>query len=88
MSILWHVPKSVVKTEVKTDAESESVSIVLAAIALFLGIILVTSMVYTFTESSMKINSTCRDKIVGFEQRGMYTSPEQFKLALSYCGTT
>lgn len=84
MSILWHVPKSVVKT----DAKSEAVSIVLGSLALFLAIILVTSMVYTFTESSMKISSTCRHKIVGFEQRGMYTSPEQFKLALSYCGTS
>jgi hypothetical protein len=88
MSILWHVPKSFVKTEAKTHAESESVSIVLAAIALFLGIILVTSMVYTFTESSMKISTTCRDKIAGFEQRGMNTSSEQFKLVISYCGTS
>jgi hypothetical protein len=29
--------------------------------------------------------STCRDKIIGFGQHGMYGSPEQFKLALSYC---
>jgi len=33
MSILWHVPKSVVKT----DAEPKAVSIVLASVALFLG---------------------------------------------------
>jgi hypothetical protein len=29
--------------------------------------------------------TACRDKIIGFEQLGMYSSPEQFKLALSYC---
>jgi len=40
-----------------------------------------------FTDNTMKKYSTCRDKIVGFEQRGMYTSPEHFKLAFSYCGT-
>ena len=88
MSILWHVPKSVPKPPVKTDAESETVSIVLASLALFLGIILVTSMVYTFMESSTNVIAGCKDKIIGFSQRGMYTSPEQFKLALSYCGTS
>lgn len=40
-----------------------------------------------YIESSMQAYSTCRDKIVGFEQSGMDTSPGQFKLALSYCGT-
>lgn len=40
-----------------------------------------------YIESSMKAYSTCRDKIVGFEQSGMDTSPGQFKLALSHCGT-
>jgi hypothetical protein len=29
--------------------------------------------------------SSCRDKITGFGQNGMYSSPEQFKLALTYC---
>ena len=37
-----------------------------------------------FTDSSMKVYSTCREKIVGYEQRGLYTGAEQFKLALSY----
>ena len=41
-----------------------------------------------FTEGSMKSYSACREKIIGYEQRGLYTSPEQFKLALSYCGPT
>jgi hypothetical protein len=29
--------------------------------------------------------SDCRQTILGFEQRGFYTSQEQFKTALSYC---
>ena len=41
-----------------------------------------------FTEGAMKSYSACKEKIVGFEQTGLYTSPEQFKLALSYCGPT
>ena len=84
MSLLWHVPKAVLEGK---RAEPTTASILLISVAIFLAIILVIHMAYMFTESSMKINSTCRDKIVGFEQRGMYTSPEQFKLALSYCGT-
>jgi len=31
--------------------------------------------------------SACRDKIIGFEQRGFYESPEQFNLELSFCDT-
>jgi hypothetical protein len=38
-----------------------------------------------YTESTMKQYSACRDKIIGYEQSGIYTSPDQFKLALSYC---
>jgi hypothetical protein len=33
----------------------------------------------------MKQYSACRDKIIGFEQRGMYASPGEFRLALSFC---
>jgi hypothetical protein len=67
--------------------EQKTSSILLISVAIFLTIILVTHMGVVFTENTMKQDSTCRNKIVGFEQRGMYTSPEQFKLALSYCGT-
>jgi hypothetical protein len=37
------------------------------------------------TEGTMKQYSACRDKIIGFEQRGMYASPGEFRLALSFC---
>jgi hypothetical protein len=39
----------------------------------------------SYTEGMMKQYSTCRDKIVGYEQRGIYTSPEEFRLVLSFC---
>jgi hypothetical protein len=84
MSILSHIPKLVVKSKY---VEPTTSSILLISIAIFLAIILVTHMGVVFTDNTMKKDSTCRGKIVGFEQRGMYTSPEQFKLALSYCGT-
>ncbi len=84
MSILLHVQKPVVKS---THIESETVSILLISLAIFLAITLVTHMAYmaTFTEGSLKVSSSCKDKIAGFEQRGMYTSPDQFKLAMSHC---
>jgi hypothetical protein len=84
MSILWHVPKLVAKSE---RGEPTTISILLMSVAIFLAVILLLHMGVVFTENTMKKHFTCRDKIVGFEQRGMYTSPEQFKLALSYCAT-
>jgi hypothetical protein len=84
MSILWHVPKHIVKPKLVEPTIS---SIVLISVAIFLAIILVTHMGVVFTENTMKQDSTCRDKIVGFEQRGMYTSPAEFRLALSFCGS-
>jgi hypothetical protein len=82
MSILSHVPKLVVESR---PVEPITSSIVLISVAIFLALILVTYMGVVFTENAIKKDSTCRDKIVGFEQRGTYTSTEQFKLALSYC---
>jgi hypothetical protein len=84
MSILSHIPKLIVKSE---PGEPTTSSILLISVAIFLTIILVTHMGVVFTENTIMQDSTCRVKIVGFEQRGMYTSPEQFKLAMSYCGT-
>jgi hypothetical protein len=83
MSFLLHAPK---KTVVKPKhGEPTTASILLISVAIFLAIILVTHMSYMWMESSMNVSSGCKDKIIGFSQRGMYTSPEQFKLAMSYC---
>ncbi len=65
--------------------EPTTISILLISVAIFLAIILLTHMGVMFTDSSMKQYSTCRDKIIGFEQRGMYPSPGEFRLALSFC---
>jgi len=39
----------------------------------------------SYTEGTMKQYSACRDKVIGYEQSGMYTSPEEFSSALSFC---
>jgi hypothetical protein len=67
--------------------ERKTSSILVISVAITMAIILLMYVGILCTEGTMKQYSTCRDKIVGFEQRVMYTSPEQFKLALSYCGT-
>ena len=51
----------------------------LSSVALFIGFFLFVNIGMLLPETT--VNSTCRDKIVGFEQRGMYTNSGQFKLA-------
>jgi hypothetical protein len=60
-------------------------SILLISVAIALGIMLLMIAGISYTEAAMKQYSACRDKIIGYEQSGIYTSPDQFKLALSYC---
>jgi hypothetical protein len=55
--ILWHVPKSVIKSKL---GEPTTSSIVLISVAIFLAIILVTHMGVVFTENTMKQDSNCR----------------------------
>jgi hypothetical protein len=84
MSFLLHAPKKLAVKPIHAEPPT-TLYIVLVSVAIFLGIILVTNMVYTLVEGSMSVTSVCKDKIIEFSQHGMYSSPEQFKLALSYC---
>jgi len=87
MSILLHVPAPVKKLVAKSKhVEPTTSSIMLISVALFLAFVLLTNIGVLFPNTMNQYN-TCRDKIVGYDQSGIYTSPEQFKLALSYCGT-
>jgi hypothetical protein len=89
MSILLYAVRPVEKLEIGTKpAEPRTSSILLISVAINLSVVLLMYVGILFTEGSMKSYSTCREKIIGYEQRGVYTSPEQFKLALSYCGPT
>ena len=86
LSILLEVPKA--KTNLITKSkhgESKTSSILLISAAISIALILVVFVGLTYTDGMTGEISTCRDKIIGFEQHGMYGSPEQFKLALSYC---
>jgi hypothetical protein len=89
MSILLHAARPVEKLEIRTKpAEPRTSSILLISVAVILSVVLLMYVGILFTEGSMKSYSACREKIIGYEQRGIYTSTEQFKLALSYCGPT
>jgi len=88
MSILLHVPAPVKELVAKSKhIEPTTFSILLISVALFLAFTLLMSIGVLFPNTMNQYN-TCRNKIVGYEQSGFYTSSEQFKLALSYCGTS
>ena len=73
------------ETTKSKHGEPKTSSILLISAAITMAIILMMYAGLSFTEGMMKQYSACRDKIVGFEQRGMYTGPEQFRFALSFC---
>ena len=86
MSILLHAPRPE-KLEIKTKhTEPKTSSILLISVAIILSIVLLMYVGILFTEGSMNAYSTCRERIMGYSQEGMYSSAEQFKLALTYCG--
>ena len=86
LSILSEVPpaKTNLITKSKHD-ESKTSSILLISAAISVALILLVFVGLTYTDGTTGEYSNCRDKIIGFEQHGMYSSPEQFKLALSNC---
>jgi len=65
--------------------EPKTSTILLLSVAIMMAIILLMYGGISYTEGTMKQYSMCRDKIIGFEQHGMYPSAEEFKLALSFC---
>jgi hypothetical protein len=67
--------------------EPKTSSILLISVAIIMSIMLLMIAEISSTEAGMTEHSTCRDKIIGYEQRGLYTSPEEFRLALSFCGS-
>jgi len=88
MSILLHVSAPVKKLVAKSKhIEPTTFSILLISVALFLAFTLLMSIGVLFPNTMNQYN-TCRNKIVGYEQSGIYTNSEQFKQALSYCGTS
>ncbi len=74
-------PNEITKSK---HGEPKTSSILLISVAITMAIILLLFAGISYT-GMMKLYSTCRDKIIGYEQRGFYTSPEDFRLALSFC---
>jgi len=86
MSILLEAP--VKRTGLITKSmhvQPKTSLILLSSAAIVMAVVLLMYVGILYTEGIMKGYSDCRDKIIGFEQNGLYSSPEQFKLALSYC---
>lgn len=64
--------------------------VIMATSSIFLGAVLVTMLmgplIVTSTSGlTMDDISDCRKKIIESEQMGYYSSPDQFRLAESYC---
>jgi hypothetical protein len=77
-------PHEITKSKHK---EPKTSSILLISLAITIAIILLMYPGIWNSEGIMKQYFACRDKIIGFEQRGFYESPEQFRLSLSFCDT-
>ena len=75
------------ETTKSKHGEPKTSTILLLSVAIIMSIMLLMIAGISYTEAAMKECSACRDKIIGYEQRGVYTSPETFRLALSFCGS-
>jgi hypothetical protein len=73
------------ETTKSKHGEPKTSSILLLSVAITMAIILMMYAGLSFTEGMMEQYSACRDKIVGYEQHGIYTSPDEYRLALSFC---
>jgi hypothetical protein len=67
--------------------EPKTSTILLISVAIIMSLMLLMIAGISYREAAMKEYSACRDKIVGYEQSGVYTSPEAFRLALSFCSS-
>jgi hypothetical protein len=65
--------------------EPKTSTILLLSVAIIMSIMLLMFAGISYTEAGMKEYSACRDKIIGYEQSGVYASPEALRLALSFC---
>jgi hypothetical protein len=86
MSIILNTPGLRTKEITKSKhVEPKTSTILLLSVAIIMSIMFLMIVGILYTEAGMKQYSACRDKIVGYEQRGMFTGPEEFRSALSFC---
>jgi hypothetical protein len=74
--------KEITKSE---HGEPKTSSILLISVAITMAILLLMFTGLTYIEAGYEQYSICRDKIIGYEQSGLYKSTADFRLALSYC---
>jgi len=86
MSILLEAPVKRAGLITKSiHGEPKTSLILLISAAIVMAVVLLMYVGIVYTEGAIKGYSDCRDKIIGFEKNGLYSSSEQFKLALSSC---
>ncbi len=88
---LRHISETTSKPRT-TPSPRRDYFVIMATSSIFLGIVLITMLMVPImiTSSSgltMQDISDCRKKIIESEQMGYYSSPDQFRLAESYCYT-
>ena len=85
MSIILETPILWTKKVTKLKQREPKTSIILLiSLAISIAIILLPFEISN-TEAWLEQYSMCRDKIIGYEQMGLYKSSDDFRLVLSYC---
>jgi hypothetical protein len=82
LDTLLLISKGITKSKHK---EPKTSSILLISVTITMAIVLLMYAGLSYTDGMMKQYSACRDKIIGYEQNGIYKSPEEFRLALTSC---
>ena len=88
---LRHISETTSKPQPRTTPSlRHDYFVIMAASSILLGTVLISMlvspvMIASSSGISMDDISACRQKIIGSEQIGYYSSPDQFRLAESYC---
>jgi hypothetical protein len=88
MSVLLHtpvLPKNTVTKPKTYDREPRTSSILLISAAISIAVVMLVFGGMSIAQGGWQEYSICRDKIVGYEQMGLYKRTEDFTAALSYC---
>ena len=88
---LRHISETTSKPQPRTTPTlRRDYFVIMATSGIFLGIVLITMLmgpvIITSTSGlTMDDISDCRKKMIESDQKGYYSSPDQFRLAESYC---
>jgi hypothetical protein len=88
---LRHISEPTSKPQPRTKpSQKRDYFVIMATSGIFLGIVLITMLmgpvIITSTSGlTMDAISDCRKNVIESEQMGYYSSPDQFRLAESYC---